>query len=323
MYVCNEGFYNYSVANSNGYGNHLRRYVAGHLESHHKASWKGNHNNKTFMKLQDEIFRQNFSTLEIVDLGIEQGSSEIPTEKIFMPTHGFCLKLKKTSKEISLRSSGSFMFLLVDPAKDTKITIQEVKFSKIEIGPTATGHHTGKVYAIQVSIHDSRIHNGIACTEYNQLHSTYGECIENALKQQVMNWYGCLPPWFPLNSSFSCEEKEAKTLTEMDWQTIEKEIGRFNRGQKIKTFEDCLQPCLHMSLKIVELKSFKNRVDVSYVQMEFEDDVIIHTDVHAYDMFSLVIGLRSSLGLWLGLSALSIFDAILNAYGVTRRRYYH
>ena len=43
------------------------------------------------------------------------------------------------------------------------------------------------------------------------------------------------------------------------------------------------------------------------------------TDVLAYDEFSLIVDLGSALGLWLGLSALSIFDIILEMYEWKKR----
>ena len=44
--------------------------------------------------------------------------------------------------------------------------------------------------------------------------------------------------------------------------------------------------------------------------MKFMETVAVYTDVYAYDVFSLVVELGSALGLWLGFSALSMFDSI-------------
>ena len=45
------------------------------------------------------------------------------------------------------------------------------------------------------------------------------------------------------------------------------------------------------------------------------NEVQVITDAYAYDMFELVVDLGSALGLWLGLSALSIFDYFVVCYG--------
>ena len=54
-----------------------------------------------------------------------------------------------------------------------------------------------------------------------------------------------------------------------------------------------------------------------------DNEVTVITDAYAYDVFSLVVDLGSALGLWLGLSALSIFDYILSFYESIRYKYFH
>ena len=45
-------------------------------------------------------------------------------------------------------------------------------------------------------------------------------------------------------------------------------------------------------------------------------------DVYSYDLFDLVVDLGSALGLWLGLSALSIFDYTLSFITLAINKYY-
>ena len=39
--------------------------------------------------------------------------------------------------------------------------------------------------------------------------------------------------------------------------------------------------------------------------------VEVFTDVYSYDIFSLIVDLGSSLGLWMGLSALGVYDFVV------------
>ena len=80
---------------------------------------------------------------------------------------------------------------------------------------------------------------------------------------------------------------------------------------ELKLFGVCLQPCITMSLRRKELYTVENRITYGYLQYEILDAITVYKEAAAYDMFSLIVDLGSNLGLWLGLSALSIFDTIL------------
>ena len=62
------------------------------------------------------------------------------------------------------------------------------------------------------------------------------------------------------------------------------------------------------------------------VTFEILEKVTVYEDVYAYDMFSLIVDLGSALGLWLGLSACSIFDSLLlihSYYPSIKRRFFY
>ena len=59
-------------------------------------------------------------------------------------------------------------------------------------------------------------------------------------------------------------------------------------------------------------------------KLESQNNIVILKDVYSYDLFNLVVDLGSALGLWLGLSALSIFDNILEFLRwFTKSKYSH
>ena len=78
-----------------------------------------------------------------------------------------------------------------------------------------------------------------------------------------------------------------------------------------------------MHFKLNKTSHITNRIDSAAFKMKIKDGIIVNTDVNAYDKFSLVVDLGSSLGLWLGLSALSIFDTLVEFYMAAKRKYYH
>ena len=100
---------------------------------------------------------------------------------------------------------------------------------------------------------------------------------------------------------------------------IFKELKKFFNGWEMETLTPCKQPCLTMSFDVNKIDSISNRVDESLGAIEFKDEVKVFTDVYAYDMFSLVVDLGSSLGLWLGLSALSVFASFVDFAAITKK----
>ncbi len=68
-----------------------------------------------------------------------------------------------------------------------------------------------------------------------------------------------------------------------------------------------------MHMKLLETQKV-SLIRNAFAKFKILDIVKVFTDVYAYDMFSLVVDLGSALGLWLGLSALSIFDLIVDSY---------
>ena len=82
----------------------------------------------------------------------------------------------------------------------------------------------------------------------------------------------------------------------------------------MKVYSKCLKPCITMDVKLKEVHVISNLAFYGGIEINIHDEeIIVYTDTYAYDMFSLVVDLGSALGLWLGLSALSIFDYVIEA----------
>ena len=56
--------------------------------------------------------------------------------------------------------------------------------------------------------------------------------------------------------------------------------------------------------------------DENWAEIKFADVVNVETEINGYDSFRLVIEVGSSLGLWLGLCIIGIFDLVIE--GVPR-----
>ncbi len=77
-----------------------------------------------------------------------------------------------------------------------------------------------------------------------------------------------------------------------------------------------------MQVEMRETAHISNRLNYAKINFIAKEEVLVLTDLYAYDIFSLIVDLGSALGLWLGLSALSIFDYISQGIVVAKSKYF-
>ena len=96
--------------------------------------------------------------------------------------------------------------------------------------------------------------------------SSYGECIENAIKDLFIDSHGCLPPWFPNNTDLSCkEDKEIHTTDIESKKKAVKLTYMLASGLDIEVLLPCMKPCLTMALQLKELH-FEYQGEVGLLQ---------------------------------------------------------
>ena len=137
--------------------------------------------------------------------------------------------------------------------------------------------------------------------------------MENEMKDVMLKRLGCLLPWFPDTIHPECE---SVAQTEKNFKVM-KDTTMFIFGMPTGFLHSCLPPCRRMSFKLKKLEDWLAS-NGTQLQINLADKVTVHTDYYAYDEFSFVVDLGSALGLWLGLSALSIVEAILHIFDITR-----
>ena len=82
-------------------------------------------------------------------------------------------------------------------------------------------------------------------------------------------------------------------------------------GQEPEEIKSCLPPCQAMSISIERTLYLTKIINYGFINLQTNEVVAYIKDVYSYDIFDLLVDLGSSLGLWLGLSAVSVFDCIL------------
>ena len=128
----------------------------------------------------------------------------------------------------------------------------------------------------------------------------------------------CIPPW--LSSSKQCDTNiTTYNHTKMD---ITKMIMDDFRHPKFKlkpskAEKKCKNPCKKMTNTLTLVDN--SRAGFTTLELRFKKTVRVEKKVVVYTWFNFIIDVGSSLGLWLGLSALGITDLAIEAFMVAQK----
>ena len=189
------------------------------------------------------------------------------------------------------------------------------ELGKVHFGPTGEDTFDDLVIEVEYSLFDSSVQDGKICKNYEIENTTYGECFLNSVKYQFLELYNCLPPWFPDNNGDICEQDKIISVTDDTLLTKTKnDVFRIVEGRKIDAHDKCMKPCKSLKASIKKTFRLATRLQNAILSYDILNSVTVHTDIYDYDLFDLVVDLGSALGLWLGMSALCIYDFILIIY---------
>lgn len=309
IYICQDGQFSYKKAEEFGYKSQTD-VIFGLLgyPDMTNITWKGRHGNVSFADLAKKVYSTNYTKFKYIN-DVKNDITQNLREEFFAPP-GFCFKVQPRKDQIKFRVTEKSTAFITDPAKTNFLKLYRMKYGSIRFGPIGNSLYESKVFEIQISLHNNFVDEGMKCTEYGS--HTYGECIESKMENSLLDCYGCLPPWFGNSTHLTCEiNKNVKTPDKESLKGYRHEFHLFDKGIDMDLFKQCLPPCLtmHVNYKLISYStSAKNHATIRFI---FANEVNIYTNVNGYDMFSLVVDMGSSLGLWLGLSALGLFDIIV------------
>jgi hypothetical protein len=294
IYVCQENQFNYSRAHELGYSGQSS-FLTGKLNGTDKPTWLGNSKNKSYIDIEQDLFNYNYT-----DFTVDNADNEL----FFIQSHGYCQQVLNFSMN-SIQNIFSYhpiRIFILDPHRSTQLRIEQ------NLGQTSTlfaGNNRNEfiVYKLVYILQDDSIHDGLKCTDYRKIASSYDSCVQDNVLQKLHDWYGCVPIWFPYKN-----EKCSLSNNPLKNETVDYIFDLVNLLE-IKT--DCKPSCLRLEIKLQEVQKFSNYPSEAVIQLMHEKNFEVLKTVYAYDGFSLIVELGSALGLWLGLSVIGMLDIII------------
>ncbi len=125
----------------------------------------------------------------------------------------------------------------------------------------------------------------------------------------------CVPPWVPTNSDSVCEiDKEVQVKDTNDYEILTSDLIEMSSGLEMDILQTCLPPCRSMRVLMKKVDHTSQSLYKSWLVLKTAKDVVVYTEVYEYNGLSLVVDLGSAMGLWLGVSALTVLDYILQLF---------
>ena len=291
-----------------GYDGDFLNYLKGISLDYYDITWVGHYNGSSFAEISEELFTLHSDLVGIY--GINYTTS-------FTIFNGFCKKLDITAERLTevVQFSGYLgdsEVLVNDPGTALHYIINTESFTGDKIEPEY-GH---TYYALQLEeIHWNREVG--ECMDYGvgETFETYADCIENEHDKTFHPLLGCEIPWLSAPGQFGMCEGFIPMISSENYKNFEEEIVKIYNHRLYKIsgkFRACPKPCIEVRIQCQKTYIESSYLDYSYMYVYFESSTKVTKHILAYGLFEMVVDIGSSLGLWIGLSALGIFDLLLD-----------
>ena len=312
IFLCNtDNGFNYEYAGSIGYEG-LGEFLKGEINSlPGNVSWVGK-NNTSWDEMKNMLFldpEQDFEFRQTI---------EPNTTKIRMfPLR--CFEVSNYTETMKVKSEKPLILYFSDPYRQPSFRLVK---SAMAWDPLTLGYGKfpgeSSYYQIDITITEKRQDVG-ACEVY-QKPSDYEKCVDNSIMDKMMELLGCVPPWITFNvkdkESIIC--KEAIDLSNKNATEVLSSLDELNNDVKFLSdngFQSaaCKPSCTQMKVATQLTSYAAGNWNGYYMSLLFNKEVKITIEVNSYDIFRLCVEVGSSLGLWLGLSAIGLFQLMLTS----------
>ena len=276
-----------------------------------KISWVGNTSQK-WDQIISKLYSEGNINLTVLD------DKNITVKKVEMRLYPICYELENYGQKIQFIIDRPCNIIFTDPKSQPyhRMGSDILRGDRIKVkAPTGKISGTQTYYRLKMTLLE-KSKNKFGCTD--ELAFNYRECVNGELKKNLIQLLGCLPPWLVTADSADpkCSEtmnKESKIKADLIKEKLQDFIEQVSYQAKVELESDnaCKLPCNQLEIYAHETSYFKGNWTNYWFKLHFEDMAEVKKDVSNYDEFNLIVEVGSSLGLWIGLSALAVFDTVI------------
>ena len=325
--ICARDQLNWTALNQLGYGKYMLSFYKGTTEyDKNVLTWGGNRS-FTYQQSLNFLYPDNPWNRSMVYYHA--------TAEVLMVAYGRCIRvdhyhfnwddvfpLTIAMTGTGLIGNGSIQVWITDPARSLNYRPFEGSMSGDMIYQTVARADNPikeyKRYHIEVEeMHWQEDKQG--CTVYGQdgsAHASFAACVEQEDREEFMPVLGCMLPW--MSASDHCtgilkKKSGFEALIKSANIRLRKAVGFMEYLS-----DSCLPPCIQTSVRSKYLGSNKNSAK-NQIHIYFSPTVKKSSEEVAYGPTDLLVEIGSSLGLWLGLSSVSLFDIFVTLLEYMKR----
>ena len=137
--------------------------------------------------------------------------------------------------------------------------------------------------------------------------ASYNACLLNFISTKLLP--ACLPPWITLNQNVfnTCSDTDPFKLNKEMNKNWLKLCADLSDDHWPDLFKACSRPCTKFLYILKKKRVISNLIDSQYtLSIHFIDPITVRKQALEYGFFDMMVEIGSSLGLWLGLSAIDL-----------------
>ena len=273
-------------------------------------TWGGSDNKMMFQESLKSLYKASFENLSTTP------NTVVMKERFIIP-YGFCQELTNysTSDVIYIYSGNNSVFI-TDPLKTLHYKISESSMTGDPIFLKAKDSkiHDHLIFAIDIEEKQLfKDKSGEECTDYGETekYRSYAECKRAEVELQLIPDLNCIPPWMASINQCNGIIKRSYSNKTIDFlETLLAQAERTLDHITDSCKPSCVQTMFHSKF-LINLKSINHNQSI---EINFNPTVKVSHNSRSYAGFDFIVEIGSALGLWIGLSALGLYDVIISVF---------